>query len=78
MRLYILKVKEAHLAGYEDTSSVVVRAENARAARKVAAANPTGNMGANKLDFLSVDKTSCRALMYDGPEDVIVADTHWG
>ena len=74
MRLYILKMKRAEDVAYDDTDKVVVRAETAREARKIAATGP----GFNKKHFLDVTKTTCRALRYEGESGIICADTRWG
>jgi len=75
MNLYVLRVK--HEISYDDTKTIIVRAESARDARKIVA-NSTGRIGLNKSDFLDVTKTSCRRLSSAGKAEVICADTNWG
>ena len=73
MPLFLLERKGS--TGYDETRAVVVRAENAQRARRVAAQE----VGVSDKDvFLSAKTSSCKFLFQEGKEELIIKDFQAG
>lgn len=71
MKLYVLKVKDKDSVYWECNEVVIVRAENARNARKLAS---TIKYASNSRNFLDPKLVSCTILRTEGPEEVICVE----
>ena len=73
MKLWILRPVKEWQPWYDSTFGVVVRAGNAKKARKLAT-SAAGDEG--KEVWLDKEKTTCKEIKEDGKEEVIIVDYH--
>jgi len=81
MRLYLLKYNKSLEHCWDCLREVVVRAKNAREARKLVQEGASGDEDSNHPDgtpWLDKNYTSCRTIPSEGKPEIIVADVKEG